>query len=355
MAASDTVVVAMSGGVDSSVAAALLLEQGYQVIGLMARLWAASGPVENRCCTPDAVASARQVADQLGIPFYVRDYRDAFKPTVVGYFTATYAAGRTPNPCVVCNEQIRFGRLLDEALALGARYLATGHYARVQCTAGGELQLLKGADVSKDQSYVLHRLTQAQLAHVLFPLGGFCKPETRQVAQRLGLPVWDRPDSQDLCFLGDGDYRAFLARFAPEAMRPGPLLDTCGNVLGEHRGLPCYTIGQRKGLGLTRPQPTYVVQLDSARNIVVVGGADELGSDELVACRVNYVSGRAPASPIDVAARIRYQASEVSATLTCLPGERAHLKFDRSLRDITPGQAAVFYRDEVLLGGGFIA
>lgn len=348
------VVMAMSGGVDSSVAAALLRQAGYEVIGIMLRLWADCGPQANRCCAPDAVSAARYVAAQIGIPFYVRDYREAFRHAVVDYFVATYAGGRTPTPCVVCNEHIRFGLLLDEALTLGAGHMATGHYARILRTTSGEYQLLRGVDQTKDQSYVLHRLTQAHLEHTLFPLGSYTKTEVRRMAAQLGLRVSNRPDSQDLCFVGDGDYRAFIARHLPEAVQPGPMLDTAGRQIGRHRGLSHYTIGQRKGLGITRARPTYVVELDAARNAVVVGSLDELGRDELIAGQVNYIAGRAPVSPMRVTARIRYKAVDTPAILTGRDQRRVHLKFEHPLRDISPGQAAVCYDGEVVLGGGFI-
>jgi tRNA-specific 2-thiouridylase len=348
------VVVAMSGGVDSSVAAALLLEQGYEVIGIMLRLWAEDGPAANRCCTPDAVCDARHVADVLGIPFYVRDYKEPFKTTVVDYFTATYARGLTPNPCLVCNRQIRFGRLLEEALALGADSLATGHYARVGRTEDGMVQLLKGIDAGKDQSYVLHRLGQAQLAHAVFPLGDYTKTQVREMARSRGLPVFNRADSQDLCFLGNGDYREFLARHVPTAARPGPIVDTAGHILGEHRGLPYYTIGQRKGLGIAAPQPLYVLAVEPAHNVLVVGTAEELGRRELSASEATYVSGSPPAGPLRITAKIRYKANEASALLTPLDDDRAFVRFDEPLRDIAPGQGVVFYHGDLVLGGGII-
>jgi tRNA-specific 2-thiouridylase len=343
----------MSGGVDSSVAAALLRKAGYEVIGILLRLWAECGSPINRCCAPEAISAARQVAAQLGTPFYVRDYREAFRHAVVDYFLSAYASGRTPTPCVVCNEQLRFGLLLDEALALGAAYLATGHYARVRRAATGDYQLLKGVDRNKDQSYVLHRLTQAQLKHTLFPLGDHTKHEVRCMAAALGLHVSKRPDSQDLCFVG-GDYHAFVAHYMPEAARPGPLLDTAGRQIGVHRGLAHYTVGQRKGLGITRDRPMYVVRLDAVRNAVVVGSAEELGRDELIAGEVNYISGCAPTAPMQVTTRIRYKAVDAPAVMTSYDHDRMHLKFEQPLRDISPGQAAVCYDGDTVVCGGFI-
>jgi tRNA-specific 2-thiouridylase len=255
----------------------------------------------------------------------------------------------------VCNRQIRFGHLLDEALALDANTLATGHYARVRRTASGEYQLLAGSDPAKDQSYVLHRLGQAQLAHAFFPVGEYTKPEVRAMARARGLPVSDRPDSQDLCFLGNGDYRDFLSRRAPGAAQAGPILDTAGRKLGEHQGLPYYTIGQRKGLGIAAPRPLYVLALDTARNAVVVGTAEELGRRDLVAAGVTYVGGRPPDGPTPVTAKIRYKAPGAAATLTPLPDGRARVQFDEPLRDITPGQEVVFYQGDVVLGGGMIS
>lgn len=344
----------MSGGVDSSVAAALLLEQGYEVIGLMLRLWAEAGGSANRCCTPDAVADARRVADKLGIPFYVRDYKETFKQTVVDFFIEGYAQGVTPNPCVVCNRDIRFDKLLKEALSLGGDYLATGHYAWVQRGEDGAFRLLKGIDPGKDQSYILYTLTQERLARVMFPLGRHTKAEIRQIAEAKGLPVFNRPDSQDLCFLGQGDYRAFLQRRAPEVVQPGPIVTTSGKVLGQHQGLAFYTIGQRKGLGIAAPEPFYVLHLDSTTNSLIVGGVEELGQSELTAGQVSYISGQPPVGPVRITAKIRYKAREVEATLTPLPEARAHLAFTAPLRDITPGQSVVFFEGERLLGGGII-
>ncbi len=353
---SERVVVAMSGGVDSSLAAALLVEQGYEVVGMMLRLWAEDdvpGAAGNRCCTPDAQALARYVANLLEIPFYVLDVQAPFKQRVVDFFIREYSAGVTPNPCLQCNRHIRFGHLLRHALALGAGYLATGHYARVR-QVNGRYQLLKGVDAHKDQSYVLHVLGQQELAHALFPVGGYTKAEVREMARARGLPVADRPESQDLCFLADGDYRRFLARHAPDAVRPGPIMDTAGRRLGQHQGLPFYTIGQRKGLGLSGPEPLYVIATDPATNTLIVGRRAELGRNRFRVQPVNWISGEAPATPLRCTVKIRYKASEVPATVTPLEGGYAEVITDEPLYAVTPGQAAVFYDGEVVLGGGII-
>ena len=348
------VVVAMSGGVDSSVAAALLVEQGYDVVGMMLRLWSEDGGAANRCCTLDAIDDARAIAGMLGIPFYVRDYKEIFKKIIVDPFIEAYASGQTPNPCLTCNRVIRFEMLLNEALALGAEYLVTGHYARVRQNESGEWELWRGIDPTKDQSYVLHSLNQQNLPHVFFPLGEYTKEQVRKMAEDFDLPVFNKPDSQDLCFSGDGGYRGFLRRNAPETLIPGEIVDTRGNVLGEHSGLPNYTIGQRKGLGIYRPEPTFVIALDPAHNRVIVGSRAELGRDELTAHSVSYVSGKPPAEPIRVQAKIRYKSRPVPATVTPLANNRLHAKFDSPLPDITPGQGFVFYDGDKVLGGGTI-
>lgn len=348
----------MSGGVDSSVAAALLVEQGYEVIGMMMRLWSesGSGPAApaNRCCTPDQMADARRIAGILGIPFYVVDVQDYFRRTIVQFFIDQHELGRTPNPCIECNRQIRFTYLLEQALALDADDLATGHYARVRETDSG-YQLQKAIDEAKDQSYVLHVLGQEHLARVLFPIGEYTKDEVRELARKFNLPVATKGESQDLCFLADGDYRRFLKEYSARAGRPGPILDQSGQELGQHNGLPFYTIGQRKGLGIAAGEPLFVLRKDIGRNALVVGSREELGQCILTARNVNWVSGSAPTVPIRAQVKIRYKAKPVAATVTSLAETRARVDFDEPVFGMTAGQGAVFYDGEVCLGGGIIA
>lgn len=350
----------MSGGVDSSVAAALLVAQGYEVIGLMMRLWGEPvagdplGEVHNRCCSPDAMAQARRVADLLDIPFYAIDAQEPFRNKIVSFFIDGYASGVTPNPCVECNRHIRWDFLLHKALGLEAAYLATGHYARVRQTEAGAWQLLQAVDAHKDQSYVLSVMGPAQLRHALFPIGGYHKAEVRALARKFNLPVAERADSQDLCFLADNDYRRFLTEHARAAIRPGPIETVEGVVIGQHQGLPFYTIGQRKGLGVAGPEPLYVVGTRPEANTLVVGPAAALGQAALTAGRVNWTSGAAPTAPFRAQVKIRYKAPPMPATITPLPEARMHVQFDQRLRDITPGQAAVVYDGEVCLGGGVI-
>ena len=349
------VVIAMSGGVDSSVAAALLQQQGYAVTGVMLRLWSEPGKEDcNRCCAPEAMAMARRVAGRLGIPFYVLDARETFYEQVVKDMLHSYASGVTPNPCLTCNRLVRWDFLYQYALSLGAGYLATGHYARVERNENGALRLLRALDRNKDQSYVLHMLTQEKLAHTLFPLGELTKPQVRQIARELELPVAERPDSQDLCFLGEGDLDGFLLRHAPELAHPGEIRNRQGEVLGRHRGLAFYTIGQRKGLGLSALQPYYVFRKDVAQNQLIVGTASELGQEECHAQQVNWLAGAPPASAFRAQVKIRYKAQEARATVTPEGNQEARVRFDQPLRDITPGQAVVFYSGEEVLGGGVI-
>ena len=349
------VVVAMSGGVDSSVAAALLKQQGYEVTGMMLRLWSEAGQEEsNRCCTPDSLAQARRVAAILDIPFYAVDVKAQFYSTVVQTFLDGYAQGLTPNPCLVCNRQIKWGFLLEHALALGADYLASGHYARKRIAADGREELLRAVDQSKDQSYILHVLTQERLGRALFPVGEFSKPDIRELARNFNLPTASRAESQDLCFLAGQDYRDFIRRNAPQIALPGPILDRSGKTLGEHTGLAYYTIGQRKGLGIPSSVPLYVLSKDAAANTLIVGVEAELGSNELTVSDVNWIAGEPPAEPLRLQVKTRYTAREAWALVTPQEGGRMDVRFEEPQRDLTPGQAAVFYSGEVVLGGGLI-
>lgn len=349
------VVIAMSGGVDSSVAAALLKQQGYDVIGMMLRLWSEPGKEDsNRCCTPDSMAMARRVAAKLDIPFYAIDAKEIFRKTVVEYFLEGYARAETPNPCLVCNRHIRWEFLFNHAKAMGADFMATGHYVRLR-REGGRVQLLKGVDPAKDQSYVLHVLTQEKLAQALFPVGDYPKAEIRAIAEKFGLAAAKRPDSQDLCFLAGDDYRNFLGRNAPRINQPGKIVSREGRVLGEHSGLANYTIGQRKGLNLASSVPLYVLQKNAAENVLVVGAAEELGTLELLAVNVNWTGGEIPTGPLHAMVKSRYTARETPGLVTPLDnGTKAAVRFDLPQRDITPGQAAVFYDGDQVLGGGII-
>ena len=351
------VVVAMSGGVDSSVAAALLVEQGYEVIGMMMRLWSepGAGPnaPANRCCTPDQMADARNIANQLGIPFYVVDVQTYFYKQIVQFFIDEHEKGHTPNPCLQCNRKVRFTYLLEQALALDADYLATGHYVRVRHN-GSEYQILKGVDDHKDQSYVLHMLTQEKLAHVLFPVGDYTKPEVRELARKYDLPVASKDESQDLCFLGDGDYRRFLREYSEKAARPGPILDQEGNELGQHTGLPNYTIGQRKGLGISTPEPVFVLQKDAKQNALIVGSRVHLGQQALTAVSTNWLSGNPPTEPVRAQIKIRYKAKPAWGLVEDEGNGRCRVQFEEPVFGITPGQGVVFYDGDVCLGGGII-
>lgn len=346
------VVVAMSGGVDSSVAAALLLKEGYEVIGVTMRFWAPKEE-ENRCCPPVAVEFARKVAELLGIPFYVLDFRKPFYEKVVVPFIHGYAAGITPNPCLACNKFIKFDLLLRKTMALGADYLATGHYARIMKT-DGQYRLLKGIDPAKDQSYVLYMLSQEKLARLLFPLGYFTKEKVREIARELGLPTADRDESQEICFISGKDYGEFLRLHIPDAFRPGPIYDTKGRPLGTHKGLPLYTIGQRTGLGIPYGKRLYVISKDLEHNALIVGTAEEQGCSEILAGEVNFISGQIPEKPIEVKARVRYRAPEQEAIVYPLEGGKVKVTFKTPVMGAAPGQAVVFYDGDEVLGGGII-
>lgn len=356
--AKECVAVALSGGVDSAVAAALLLDQGHDIIGLTMHLWhAPSSPGDAGKSLPQhQIEQARRVADVLHIPFHVVDAQAPFKHHVVEPFVAGYAAGLTPNPCLLCNRHIKFGYLLQVAANLGARRLATGHYVRTRLGPDGKTwQLLRGVDRSKDQSYVLYMLGQPELSQAVFPLGTWTKDQVRRMAQERDLPVANSEESQDICFLPDNDYRRFLRQTVPEAFTPGPILDTDGRMIGHHKGLASYTIGQRSGIGIAASEALYVLDMDVEQNALLVGPKQALGRDSLAAHSVRWVSGHPPGDPIAAMVKIRYKARPVQATILALPGERARVLLSEPLRDVTPGQGVVFYDDELVLGGGVIA
>ncbi len=347
------IAVAMSGGVDSSVAAAILAGQGVEVFGLMMRLWSQGPKYVNRCCSPADMSRARSVAAQLDIPFYALDAQDRFKQQVVDFFAEGYRLGLTPNPCIECNRHIRWGFLLQHALAMGATHLATGHYARVR-EQDGAFQLLRAVDSTKDQSYVLSVMGQDELAHATFPLGDYTKAQVRELARALHLSVADRPESQDLCFIGGGDYREFLHVQGVRLPPPGPIVDESGSQVGQHQGLAGYTIGQRKGIGVAADHPLYVLAKDLAGNRLVVGPRQALGRHSFIVDRVNWIAGAAPRAEFAAGVQVRYKARQVQALITPTSASAAKVYMAEPLPDVTPGQSAVFYDGELCLGGGVI-
>ena len=360
----DRVVVAMSGGVDSSTAAALLKEEGYEVIGLTMHLWDQTQDGKGafgRCCSPDDLHDARRVADQLGIPHYVVNLKKAFEEEVVNNFIEEYLRGRTPNPCIHCNDRIKFGFLLRKAVELGAKALATGHYARIMRAPHvphrkeERYLLLRGKDRNKDQSYFLFTLTQEQMDKVIFPLGGKFKVEVRQQALKLGLRVAEKAESQEVCFIPDDDYRRFLeARKGKGILKPGEIVDRQGKVLGSHQGLHSFTIGQRRGLGIASSYPYYVLALDGESNRVVVGRKDELQAFGLVAGGMNWISFLELEGEVEALVQIRYRHPGVPAVISPLGEGKVRADFQIPQKSVTPGQAAVFYRGDEVLGGGWI-
>jgi tRNA-specific 2-thiouridylase len=350
----------MSGGVDSAVAAALLAAEGHEVVGLTMNLWPDWLPEPDdafkACCGVSAIDDARAVARQLGIRHYVLNLREEFERTVIGYFADEYARGRTPNPCIACNQTIKFSLLLDKVTALGLDGLATGHYARVaDDRASGRRLLLRACDPHKDQSYVLYGLTQTQLGRVRLPVGDHTKSQIRELARKFGLPVAEKPDSQEICFVPRGTYADVVARFRPEALRPGPILDTAGHVVGEHQGIARYTVGQRRGLGLSGTDARYVVRIDPQRNAVVVGEASDLLCDELTAADMNWIAVAALEAPRKVTARVRHASADVDADVR-LNGHAGEVivRFTQPQRVPSAGQAVTLYDGERVLGGGVI-
>lgn len=351
-----SVAVAMSGGVDSSVAAALLVEAGHEVVGLTMNLWPAWLPQGDEsvssCCGVGAADDARGVAQRLGIPHYVLNMREAFERAVIAPFAAEYARGRTPNPCVACNRAIKFTLLLDKVSSLGIDYLATGHYARVHRDFD-RVVLLRARDRRKDQSYVLYALTQTQLRRLLLPIGELTKDETRAVARRWGLGVADKPDSQDICFVPRGHYTDVVARYRSDALRPGSIVDTDGRRLGTHQGVARYTIGQRRGTGIATGKPLYVVGLDGERNTVFVGSAQDLMASEVELEEVSWVLGQPAENTLRATVRVRHAGVDVQAWIH--NGRPVSLRFDEPQRATSAGQAVCFYNEDVVLGGGIIS
>jgi len=352
------VVVAMSGGVDSSTTAWVLKEKGYEVVGAtmcIGMMDKAQGSPA-RCCGLADIEDARRVALQLGIPFYVFHLREEFEEEVIQYFCDEYVKGRTPNPCILCNERMKFGSFLKMALELEADFIATGHYARVDFDERiGRYLLRKGVDRRKDQSYVLFSLTQDQFRHTLFPLGGHRKEEVREKALQLGLRVHDKPESQEVCFIQESSYHSFLSERLKESVEPGPIVDKEGNVLGKHKGIPFYTIGQRRGLRLAKGKPLYVIGIDREKNVIVVGGEEEVYRDTFIVDSVNWIVLRESIPPThNIQVKIRYNHPGSEASISPKGEGELEVKFKSSQKAITPGQAAVFYDGETVLGGGWI-
>ena len=352
----DKVLIAMSGGVDSSVAAFLMKEAGCQCIGATMKLFHNEDIGVKRtktCCSLEDVEDARSVAFRLGIPYYVFNFSDDFKGQVIDRFISSYEHGATPNPCIDCNRYLKFERLYERALVLGCDAIVTGHYARIE-RENGRWLLKKALDESKDQSYVLYSLTQEQLAHTRFPLGALHKSETRRIAEEQGFYNAGKPDSQDICFVPDGDYAAFIARYTGHSCPAGDFVDESGHVLGRHKGIVHYTVGQRKGLGIAADAPLYVKRIDAQENRVVLGGNESLFSRELTARDFNWIAYDTPPRELRVTARVRYHQREQAVSVTVLEDGRVQLLFDEPQRAITPGQAVVLYDGDTVLGGGTI-
>ncbi len=348
----------MSGGVDSSVAAALLKAKGFDVVGVTFKTWPQSecGASHGRaCCSLEAIVRARACAERIKIPYYVLDVHEQFKKEVIDYFADEYSKGRTPNPCIVCNEKIKFGLLIEKARSLGAGRIATGHFARTGYDKGKRRHVLKtGKDRRRDQSYFLFSLSQEQLAFSIFPLGDLTKEAVRRYARRGRLPTYDAVSSQDICFVQDMDYRDYLRKKAGIDARPGAIVDSSGRVLGTHKGIVCYTVGQRRGLGLAHREPLYVTGFDKESNRIIVGPKKELMREALIAHRMNWISMDGLNTSLRVTAKIRYNHTEAAATVAPLSPGEVRVKFDEPQEAPTPGQAVVFYKKDFVVGGGWI-
>jgi len=353
------VVIGMSGGVDSSVAAYLLKQQGYDVIGVTMQIWQDKSKEalerEGGCCSLSAVEDARRVCAKIDIPFYVMNFKEVFEKLVIDYFVDEYLCGRTPNPCIACNKFIKFDAFWERSKALEAEYVATGHYARIRYDENLKRYVIrKSAAPDKDQTYVLYNLTQEQLRHILMPLGDYNKNQVREIARELDLRTANKPESQEICFVEDNDYGRFISERKGSKIKPGFFVDTQGRKLGAHKGIVHYTVGQRKGLGIALGKPMYVVEIIPGKNLVVLGDEKEVFSKELIASQMNYIAFEKLEGAINVKAKIRYSAKEAEATVTPVDNERVRVVFKEPQRAITPGQAVVFYQEDMLVGGGTI-
>lgn len=346
----------MSGGVDSSVAAYLLKEQGYDVIGVTMQIWQEDKEYEEReggCCSLSAVDDARRVANKIGIPFYVLNFRDSFKRNVIDYFIDEYMEGRTPNPCIACNKYLKFDELLKKAQGIGADYVATGHYAKIE-EHNGRYVLVKSDDDKKDQTYALYNLTQYQLAHTLMPCGNYTKDRIREIAKEIGLDVHNKKDSEEICFIPDNNHGKYISNAMPGKVKEGNFVDKEGNILGKHKGIVYYTIGQRKGLGLAMGRPVFVTDINPMTNEVVVGPEEDIFKTDLVCKDVNLIAFDSLDGPLELKAKIRYSAKPAEATISPLEDGKVKVSFKEKQRAITKGQSVVFYLNDLVVGGGII-
>ena len=347
----EKVVVGMSGGVDSSVAAYLLKEQGYDVIGVTMQIWPEE---ENSCCGITAAEDARRVAQMLDIPFYVMNFQDIFEKKVISYFVEEYQQGRTPNPCIACNRYVKWEALLQKSQMLGAKYLATGHYARVKQLENGRYSITTSVTAAKDQTYALYNLTQEQLAHTLMPVGEYAKDQVREMARNIGLKVADKPDSQEICFVPDNDYAGYIERYTGRKDLPGNFVTKDGEILGQHKGISHYTVGQRKGLGISLGYPVFVTEIRPETREVVIGTNEDVFTDELMANRINCMAASQFQKGDKMLAKIRYSHKGEMCEIVDVGEDWLKVKFDQPVRAVTKGQAVVFYENEYVLGGGTI-
>ena len=346
----------MSGGVDSSVAAYLLKEQGYDVLGVTMQIWQEDKEYEEReggCCSLSAVDDARRVADKIGIPFYVLNFRDSFKKNVIDYFIDEYMEGKTPNPCIACNKYLKFDELLKKAQGIGADYIATGHYAKIE-EHNGRYILVKSDDDKKDQTYALYNMTQEQLAHTLMPCGEYTKDRIREIAKEIGLDVHNKKDSEEICFISDNNHGKYISEAMPGKVKQGNFVDKDGNILGKHKGIVYYTIGQRKGLGLAMGRPVFVTDINPLTNEVVVGAEEDIFKTDLICKDINFIAFDNLDKSLELKAKIRYSAKPATATITPLENGKVRVSFKEKQRAITKGQSVVFYLDDLVVGGGII-